>query len=214
LESDRYRSTPWVLCPVSFLGLDMDSKVCGDCGIEKDISEFYKRKDSNCGVRSACKKCVSIQRRDYHIANRESDNAQKRKYKATHHEEIITKSREYYQTHRDEIKEKRLKYHRIHRKEQNARSREYAKRHPERIKAKVAFDYAIRNGKLIRPERCSNPLCNCECKPEGHHWSYEEENWLDVIWSCCSCHGRIHSTGQSETKDINWNLITPIKEAI
>lgn len=67
-----------------------------------------------------------------------------------------------------------------------------------------AVGKAIRDGILIRPDHCSNPLCNCVCKPEGHHWSYEEENWLDVIWTCGSCHRLIHLTDQSETKDIDW----------
>jgi hypothetical protein len=35
----------------------MTTKFCSNCGEEKDISEFYKRSDSNDGYRSNCKSC-------------------------------------------------------------------------------------------------------------------------------------------------------------
>jgi hypothetical protein len=35
----------------------MDTKVCIDCGLEKNLSEFYKRKDTPTGYRNNCKEC-------------------------------------------------------------------------------------------------------------------------------------------------------------
>jgi hypothetical protein len=58
---------------------------------------------------------------------------------------------------------------------------------PLRMKAHQAVLRAIRNGKLIRPDRCSN--CDALCKPEGHHESYEKP--LDVIWLCKECHKEV-----------------------
>ena len=40
------------------IGITILTKVCGSCGIEKPISEFYERKDAKCGVRSRCKLCL------------------------------------------------------------------------------------------------------------------------------------------------------------
>jgi hypothetical protein len=44
-------------------------KVCSKCNIEKELSEYHKRSNRPCGVRSECKKCCnerlkSVKRRD------------------------------------------------------------------------------------------------------------------------------------------------------
>jgi hypothetical protein len=38
----------------------MSTKICSSCGEEKDLSNFYKRSDSNDGYRSNCKSCQNI----------------------------------------------------------------------------------------------------------------------------------------------------------
>jgi hypothetical protein len=35
----------------------METKVCNECGLEKNLSEFYKRTDTPSGYRNNCKKC-------------------------------------------------------------------------------------------------------------------------------------------------------------
>lgn len=57
--------------------------------------------------------------------------------------------------------------------------------------AQSAVSNAVRDEKLDKPSVCS---C-CETTNEtiyGHHWSYEEVNWLDVMWLCAKCHGKEH----------------------
>lgn len=44
--------------------------------------------------------------------------------------------------------------------------------------------YAIKTGKLVRPDACSR--CGKECRPEAAHHDYAKP--LDVIWLCRSCH--------------------------
>jgi len=71
-----------------------------------------------------------------------------------------------------------------------ARRREKARRQrrdkPEYAKAHAAVAAALRQGDLVRGTDC----CSCgEIKPTvAHHWSYEEEHWLDVVWICRRCH--------------------------
>lgn len=48
---------------------------------------------------------------------------------------------------------------------------------------------AIRDGKLARPDRCSN--CGCSCEPHGHHDDYSKP--LDVRWLCVPCHAAVHT---------------------
>jgi len=67
-----------------------------------------------------------------------------------------------------------------------ARMREHYHKHPEMYKAKAAVAAALERGDLVRGTEC----CSCgEIKPTvAHHWSYEEEHWLDVVWICRRCH--------------------------
>lgn len=69
-----------------------------------------------------------------------------------------------------------------------ARMRSIAAERLDHYKARSAVSYAIKSGKLIRPDRCSNPECNKLCEPEAHHDSYLKKHWLDVIFLCKDCH--------------------------
>tara|TARA_R110002153_G_scaffold218217_1_gene370665 strand:- start:331 stop:1233 length:903 start_codon:yes stop_codon:yes gene_type:complete len=65
--------------------------------------------------------------------------------------------------------------------------------HPRERAARSAVYNATKSGKLVRPEVCSE----CGVTPDkiyGHHWSYEVENQLDVVWCCNGCHRKIHDT--------------------
>ena len=53
-----------------------------------------------------------------------------------------------------------------------------------RNKVKVA----IRNGTLVRPDKCSN--CFKRRKPQAHHPDYSKP--LDIVWLCTGCHADEH----------------------
>lgn len=70
----------------------------------------------------------------------------------------------------------------------------------QRKKARRAVNRAVRNKMLIRPEICEL----CGIKPgrarngkalidAHHHAGYNEENWLNIIWVCQSCHQKTHA---------------------
>lgn len=61
---------------------------------------------------------------------------------------------------------------------------------PEKKKAHLAVSNEIAAGRMERPSICEG--CFQEKFVEGHHWSYEEENWLDVEWLCGKCHTELH----------------------
>ncbi len=46
-------------------------KVCSKCHIEKDESEFWKKKECKNGINSYCKQCASKRKKEYYSANRE-----------------------------------------------------------------------------------------------------------------------------------------------
>ena len=55
-------------------------------------------------------------------------------------------------------------------------------------RARWNLAYAIKIGKVVRPEHCSE--CQIECKPEGHHDDYSKP--LEVRWLCRPCHEAHH----------------------
>lgn len=154
---------------------DMEKK-CFKCEKEKPLSEFYKHKGMADGHLNKCKSCT----RSDVKAHRERNVDHVRQYergrnKLPHRAEA---RRKYSKT--DAGKESKAK--------RNAR---YRDRHPERIKARTAVRGAIRDGRLIRPSACE--CCGEPCAPHAHHWSYKEDNWLDVEWLCVPCHIDIHN---------------------
>jgi hypothetical protein len=55
-------------------------------------------------------------------------------------------------------------------------------RHPEKVKARAAVNNAVRDGYLMKPEKCG-----CGGSPvEAHHVDYTKP--LDVAWLCGPCH--------------------------
>jgi len=82
------------------------------------------------------------------------------------------------------------KYHQQNKVKRNVYQKKYTKENPIKIKAKNALNQAIRSGKIERAKECSQ--CQSTKHIVGHHWSYEEANWTDVIWVCQSCHRKIH----------------------
>lgn len=61
--------------------------------------------------------------------------------------------------------------------------------------ARMAVQRAINSGKLIRGF-CTH--CSSNMGIEAHHWSYEKEYRLDVIWLCRSCHLATHDNSYTK----------------
>lgn len=64
-------------------------------------------------------------------------------------------------------------------------------RYPAHNKARAAVYRALAKGTLIKPKQCQD--CGAEAKIiEGHHETYEEGRYLEVVWLCKPCHRRRH----------------------
>ncbi len=74
-----------------------------------------------------------------------------------------------------------------HRKDNSAQLR-YMKRNKPMYAAHTALYRAVRDGKIARPNACSN--CGASVKPEGHHPDHSKP--LEVVWLCRACHKLIH----------------------
>ena len=86
-------------------------KVCSKCKIEKNISDFTFRNDTN-KYRNQCKECVKLSKRNYYKRTKK----QKLKYQA-----------EYAKNHKKEKKEYDEKYYELNKKEIKKRVSLYAK---------------------------------------------------------------------------------------
>ena len=76
-----------------------------------------------------------------------------------------------------------------HTKNRIIQNKKYIRNNPIKRSVQDKVYYAVKTGKLIKPERCE--YCNRKAQRiEGHHEDYSKP--LDVIWLCRSCHGKIH----------------------
>lgn len=156
-------------------------KRCFKCGIEKELTEFYKHPAMADGTVNKCKECnkkdVVENRLDkleyYKEFDRNRKNYQERNIKQS------KRVRENYATD-PEVRKKSLE-----------RTRKNRTDNPEKYKARGAVTNAVRLGNLVKPNCCEH-CGTSEKKIQGHHWSYLPEHWLDVIWLCTSCHGKEH----------------------
>ena len=61
---------------------------------------------------------------------------------------------------------------------------------PLKRNAHSAVSNAIRDGKLQKISICEN--WGYDDKVQAHHESYEEVDWLNVVWLCIQCHNKRH----------------------
>lgn len=141
----------------------MEHKVCSKCLQNKPITEFYRNKDK---VRPDCKSCVKDRVANY----RNSDEGK-------------SKIKQY-----NESPKGKERMRRFDKSEKRRILRKNAVKNKFKIAVRNKLQYAVKSGKIIKPERCS--ICNTKDIIHGHHDDYNKP--LDVIWVCKKCHDNIH----------------------
>lgn len=97
-------------------------------------------------------------------------------------------NRAYYYRNQEREKERLRERHRNTEK-RRAEYRSRIEANPERMKARDKLRYAVRQGKVEKPNWCEE--CNIAFVPiEGHHHDYSKP--FDVEWLCKRCHGKRH----------------------
>ena len=136
-------------------------KQCKQCGKLLMLTDFYVHPKMADGHLNHCKPCVKL--------------------KVSLHRQInLEKLREYDRQRYKDSPKRQLQL-------KNLQHRHFSD--PVKRKATRATSNAIRDGRLLRPNHCSQ--CACACKPEAHHEDYSKP--LDVVWLCRSCHCKVHS---------------------
>jgi hypothetical protein len=158
------------------------SKICFKCGIEKELSEFYKHKQMADGHVNKCKECNKKDVRE----NR-------------------SKNIDYYQ----EYDRKRANLpHRVDARKEYAKTTDgwanhvkgkmaWAHRNPIKVLASQMVNNAVRDGKLIKTD-CE--WCGRTDNIHGHHCDYAKP--LDVMWLCAQCHRDWHKKYEAINGDM------------
>lgn len=152
-------------------------KKCTKCG-RSDVA-FSRNKNSKDGLCHQCKICEKEYRdshKDHYKSLRKLNKEKKRIYDL-----------EYSKT------DKRKDAVRL-------RSKKCREEKPIEAKARSKVNHAIRDNRLTK--LCFCELCGkSDCRIEAHHWNYDEQYWLDVIWCCTQCHHDIHNKDFKEIKE-------------
>ena len=152
-------------------------KVCRSCGIEKEIGSFYKHSKMLDGHLNICIECTKARIKKHRDAN-------------------LEKVREYDRIRGNDPKrvQARLEYSKTEKgKQAHKRAREkYFENYPMKKAAHVVTGNAIRDGRLIRADSCSE--CGSSGNIEGHHDDYSKP--LDVRWLCKKCHTDWHKNNK------------------
>ena len=127
-----------------------------------------------------CVDCGQIlPRTDFHKDSSKFDGLKRR---------CKTCRRDYMRANPDVGRKAAQKYRRDHSEIYKSKVQQYKNDNPERRRAVYTLDNAVRDRRVIRPNKCS--VCNKPCKPDGHHEDYSLP--LAVMWVCRSCHITYH----------------------
>lgn len=145
--------------------------------------------------------------KEYKLKNKAHYNELSRLYYRKNRENVLKKHNEWVKKNRDHVNAERRKREAKKKRENpeyreklKQRSKLYYNTYKARIllkdrsnnpkeKCRRAVMYAVKNGTLIRPEKC--PVCGKIDRIQAHHFSYDKP--LDIVWVCGLCHGLLHS---------------------
>jgi hypothetical protein len=144
--------------------MEIHMKKCFKCREQKPLSDFYKHRAMSDGHLN---KCISCTKKDVFERRHGKDR-----------EKILAYDRERAKNQNRIDKAKKI-YTR------------WKEQFPERRKAQLAVQYALRSGKL-KPLPCFS----CGEKAEAHHPDYDRP--LDVVWLCSSHHKQTHAIVYAE----------------
>ena len=105
----------------------VNTKKCTKCGIEKELTEFYKDKSKKDGVKTQCKVCCSEAKREYRQRPdvREHSKQRNKEYYSQNRTEIRQRQKEHYQKNREAILKQQKEYEQ--RPENKERIKQYKK---------------------------------------------------------------------------------------
>jgi hypothetical protein len=87
-----------------------ERKICTKCKLELDFSSFGNKKGGKFGLRAICKKCASIEKRDYSKINREKERERHRLLYKANPEKSKERCRKWREANPKKVKEAARKW--------------------------------------------------------------------------------------------------------
>lgn len=136
------------------------TKVCFKCDQNLPLTLFYKHRSMKDGRLNKCIECTKAEAVKHRLDN-------------------VERIREY---DRKRYQDPKRKANVIE------RNKRYKALNPLKNRARYAVNNAVRDGKLVKPEECSE--CGSSGIIHGHHDDYGKP--LEVRWLCPVCHSAWH----------------------
>lgn len=183
------------------------TKRCSKCKEIKSVSEFYKRKISRDGLQPICKTCRLKEEKEYYqtekgkVVNRKANKKYQKtkKGRKTNCKAVAryfkTKKgkatqKRFYESEKYKAGQKRYRHREKGKANIKRWSRRYYNQYPERIKARGIVCYAVKTGRLPRPNTLQCHYCPAQAEQYHHRLGYAPEHWFDVVPICRKCHSK------------------------
>jgi hypothetical protein len=124
-------------------------KVCSQCNIEKEFTEFSKRRTSRDGYHSQCKKCRNQYNKQYRIKNREQKKEYNKQYRIKNKEQLKEGKKQYYIKNKEQLKEYNKQYRIKNKEQRNQYNKQYHIKNREQ-RNQYNKQYRIKNKEQIR----------------------------------------------------------------
>ncbi|WP_213993820.1 hypothetical protein [Sodalis sp. dw_96] len=162
-------------------------KKCNKCKLIKPITEFYCHKEMADGHLNKCKDCARADANRYRSFNLEAYREYDRNRAKNPNRVAAREAYQKTENGRNSI---------------NKAKKKFIYNNPLKRKAHCHISNALRDGKVIKPNRCQ--LCNVECRPEAHHRDYGKP--LEIMWLCKKCHVKWHKRNMPLNGDIQYQI--------
>jgi len=174
-------------------------KVCTKCGVEKELSEFYKTlQRGKLRIRSDCKKCNIKQSVDYIQNHLEQTKITAMKWRENNADEIRYKDKQRYLNNKEKYKEKYKKSHKLwyqnNKEKVKANVKRWRSNNLEKAN-KIKQEYYKKNCEKLREKsrqyRLDNPEKVKECKAEYYKKHPEKRREYECNKKVANLHYRI-----------------------
>lgn len=108
-------------------------KICICCGLEKDITEFSFRKDTN-KYRNQCKDCRKQQKAKYDKEYNTKNKERRKQYRKENEAKIKEHNKQYYEEHKEVLKKNTSEYYHNNKAKVLEKCKEYRENNKEKIK--------------------------------------------------------------------------------